>query len=83
MKLRGNPWCTSSGVEVNSARLLVCAILGEMDAQGFDLVGSVDMSVGTSDQNRDCGFTTHLGLVGRGADERVQWILGSLGPGLE
>jgi len=57
MKLRGNPWWTSTGAEVNQARLLGCALLSEMDGQGFDLIGSVDMSIGNSEQNRDCEST--------------------------
>lgn len=54
MKLKGNPWWTSDGVEVNHARLTACAILSAMDANGFELVGSVDMSVGRSKEHQDC-----------------------------
>lgn len=50
MKLRGRPWFTSDGTEVNFARLLGCSVLSAMDAHGFELVGSVDMSIGTGDQ---------------------------------
>ncbi|ORY32566.1 hypothetical protein BCR39DRAFT_522894 [Naematelia encephala] len=53
LKLRGNPWWTSDGHQINQSRLLACAILSAMDACGFELVGSVDMSVGTGDNNLD------------------------------
>ena len=54
MKLKGNPWYTSNGSEVNYARLLACAILATMDQHGFELVGSIDMSTGNGDDNADC-----------------------------
>lgn len=53
MKLRGHPWITSDGTEVNAARMLACNILSAMDHQGFELVGSVDMSIDTSGNSRD------------------------------
>ena len=62
IKLRGNPWWSSDGMQVGAARLMACAILSEMDAQGFELVGSVDMSVGGSDNNGDCA-SSRLPLI--------------------
>lgn len=54
LKLRGNPWMTSDGVEVNQARLLAMTIMTVMDQHGYELAGSVDMSAsggeGTSDR---------------------------------
>ncbi|GAA5997657.1 uncharacterized protein JCM10292_001004 [Rhodotorula paludigena] len=49
LKLRGYPWLTSVGAEVNHSRLLACRILGALDACGFELEGSVDMSTGGGD----------------------------------
>lgn len=56
MKLRGRPWFTSDGAEVNYSRLLSCSILSAMDANGFELVGSIDMSAynSTNDSKGDC-----------------------------
>lgn len=58
MKLRGRPWYTSDGAEVNYSRLLGCSILSAMDANGFELVGSIDMSAYNSgnDSKGDCRF---------------------------
>lgn len=56
MKLRGTPWWTSDGAEVNQARLLGCNVLSALDAQGFELVASVDMSIGVGKEHRDCKF---------------------------
>ncbi|WVW83750.1 hypothetical protein I302_105771 [Kwoniella bestiolae CBS 10118] len=53
VKLRGNPWWTSSGDQVVEARLLVCTVLSAMESVGFELVGSVDMSQGSGDNNYD------------------------------
>ncbi|KZV68104.1 hypothetical protein PENSPDRAFT_653547 [Peniophora sp. CONT] len=53
MKLKGNPWWASNGAQVCGARLLGCAILATMDAHGFELIGSVDMSIGGGDSNPD------------------------------
>jgi len=47
MKLKGTPWLSSDSVEVNYARLLACSVLSAMDANEFELIGSVEMSVGT------------------------------------
>ncbi|WVQ72527.1 hypothetical protein IAR50_002084 [Cryptococcus sp. DSM 104548] len=47
IKLRGNPWWSSNGLDVNCARIVSLAILSVMDVQGFELAASVDMSVGT------------------------------------
>ncbi|ODN79740.1 hypothetical protein, variant 1 [Cryptococcus amylolentus CBS 6039] len=47
IKLRGNPWWSSNGLDVNHARIVSLAILSAMDVQGFELAASVDMSVGT------------------------------------
>ncbi|GAA5999705.1 hypothetical protein JCM10207_005873 [Rhodosporidiobolus poonsookiae] len=49
LKLRGNPWWSSMGSEINQARLMVCSILSALDACGYELAGSVDMSVGGGD----------------------------------
>jgi hypothetical protein len=56
MKLKGIPWWTSDGAQVNSARMLACAILSAMESQGFELLGSVDMSIGAGDgqSEREC-----------------------------
>ncbi len=53
VKLKGRPWWSSSGDEIAHSRLLVCAILQAMDARGFELVGSIDMSVGQGEDNSD------------------------------
>ncbi|WWD02829.1 hypothetical protein V865_000871 [Kwoniella europaea PYCC6329] len=53
VKLRGNPWWTSSGDQVVEARLLVCTLLSAMESVGFELVSSVDMSSGSGDNNYD------------------------------
>lgn len=45
MKLKGNPWWTSSGDQINYSRMLACSILSAMESQGFELLGSVDMSM--------------------------------------
>lgn len=45
VKLKGNPWYTSDGIEVNQARLLAMRIMSVMDQLGYELAGSVDMSV--------------------------------------
>ncbi|TNY17642.1 hypothetical protein DMC30DRAFT_429470 [Rhodotorula diobovata] len=47
VKLRGYPFMTSKGTNVNHARLLACRILGTLDELGWELVGSVDISMGT------------------------------------
>lgn len=54
MKLKGNPWYTSDGAEVNHSRLLGCSVLSAMEAHGFDLVGSVDMSASPNQDYGDC-----------------------------
>ncbi|KAH8078013.1 hypothetical protein HD553DRAFT_330137 [Filobasidium floriforme] len=43
LKLRGNPWFSSTGIEVLQARSLCCRLLAEMEGRGYSLVGSVDM----------------------------------------
>ncbi|OCF36716.1 hypothetical protein I316_01312 [Kwoniella heveanensis BCC8398] len=53
LKLRGTPWFTSDGAQVCQARMLVCTVLSAMESVGFELVGSVDMSVGNGDRNLD------------------------------
>jgi hypothetical protein len=53
MKLKGNPWWTSDGAQVNYSRLLGCAVLSAMDAHGFEMIASVDMSVGAGENNPD------------------------------
>ncbi|WVF71611.1 hypothetical protein IAT40_006419 [Kwoniella sp. CBS 6097] len=53
LKLRGNPWWTSDGTQVCQARMLACTILSAMESVGFELVGSVDMSIGGGDRNLD------------------------------
>ncbi|WWC70353.1 uncharacterized protein I206_104303 [Kwoniella pini CBS 10737] len=53
LKLRGNPWLTSDGTQVVEARLLACTVLSAMESVGFELVGSVDMSTGSGDNNYD------------------------------
>lgn len=47
IKLRGTPFYTSSGEQINQTRLLMCNILGVMDHHGFELVASVDQSIGS------------------------------------
>nr|ODN97740.1 hypothetical protein L204_03163 [Cryptococcus depauperatus CBS 7855] len=51
LKLRGNPWWTSSGDQIIHARLLACTILSAMETCGFVLVSSVDMSVAYASGN--------------------------------
>lgn len=54
IKLRGNPWWSSDGAQVCASRMLACALLSAMDAHGYELVGSVDMSAGSGDNAGDC-----------------------------
>lgn len=54
LKLRGNPWYSSDGAQVCGARFMAMALLSAMDAHGYELVGSVDMSIGSGDANQDC-----------------------------
>ncbi|GAA5852609.1 hypothetical protein JCM9279_005528 [Rhodotorula babjevae] len=56
VKLRGYPWYTSSGSEVNHARLLACNILSALDGLGWELIGSVDISQGGEGQDLDSWF---------------------------
>ncbi|GAA5900456.1 hypothetical protein JCM8208_005367 [Rhodotorula glutinis] len=56
VKLRGYPWYTSSGSEVNHARILACNILAALDGLGWELVGSVDISQGGEGQDLDSWF---------------------------
>ncbi|WVQ99269.1 hypothetical protein IAU59_006401 [Kwoniella sp. CBS 9459] len=53
LKLRGNPWFTSDGGQVCQARILACTVLSAMESVGFELVGSVDMSMGNGDRSLD------------------------------
>ena len=54
MKLKGTPWWSSDGATVIHARMLACTLLSAMEASGFELVGSVDMSMGQGgDENHD------------------------------
>ncbi|BGP42780.1 hypothetical protein JCM10449v2_006792 [Rhodotorula kratochvilovae] len=53
LKLRGYPWWTSDGAQVNHARLLACRILGALDEKGWELVGAVDLSVGGGEGGQD------------------------------
>ncbi|KAK8864276.1 hypothetical protein IAR55_001522 [Kwoniella newhampshirensis] len=53
LKLRGTPWWTSDGAEVVHSRLLGCTILSAMESVGFELVSSVDMSMGNGDRQMD------------------------------
>nr|XP_018263218.1 uncharacterized protein I303_04711 [Kwoniella dejecticola CBS 10117]OBR85376.1 hypothetical protein I303_04711 [Kwoniella dejecticola CBS 10117] len=53
LKLRGSPWWTSDGTQVVESRLLACTVLSAMESVGFELVGSVDMSMG-SGESYDC-----------------------------
>ena len=55
---------------MTSARMLCLHILSAMDACGFELVGSVDMSIGQSEDHRDCMRGVNLKLT-------KQWIRGS------
>ncbi|KPV72706.1 uncharacterized protein RHOBADRAFT_46752 [Rhodotorula graminis WP1] len=56
IKLRGYPWHTSSGSEVNHARILACNILAALDGLGWELIGSVDISQGSDGQDLDSWF---------------------------
>lgn len=47
MKLKGSPWYTSSGDQINAARLLMCNLLGVMHLHGFELLASVDQNIGS------------------------------------
>ena len=49
IKMKGNPWWTSDGLQINHARMLICSVLSAMDENGFELVASVDMSTGSKD----------------------------------
>jgi hypothetical protein len=53
LKLRGNPWWSSDGAQVCGSRYMAIALLSAMDAHGYELVGSVDMSAGSGDANYD------------------------------
>ncbi len=53
MKLKGTPCLSSDSVEANYARLLACSVLSAMDANEFELIGSVEMSVGTDSPYRN------------------------------
>jgi hypothetical protein len=53
---------TSDGAQVNAARMLACSIMASMEMEGYDLAGSVDMSIGRGEDHGDCercGFATH------------------------
>lgn len=54
LKLRGNPWMTSAGAEVNQARLLAMTIMTVMDQHGYELAGAVDMSASSGESTSDC-----------------------------
>ncbi|CDZ96637.1 hypothetical protein [Phaffia rhodozyma] len=53
LKLCKNPWWSSDGVQVVEARILGCTILSAMESVGYELVGSVDMSIGTGEYVSD------------------------------
>ncbi|RSH82225.1 hypothetical protein EHS25_005935 [Saitozyma podzolica] len=53
LKLRGRPWLTGDGAQVNAARILACSIMASMEMQGYDLAGSVDMSIGRGEDHGD------------------------------
>lgn len=53
MKLQGRPWWTSKGEKVNQTRILACNVLSAMDKAGYDLYGSVDMSMSQSENQSD------------------------------
>ncbi|GAA6043568.1 hypothetical protein JCM8097_005255 [Rhodosporidiobolus ruineniae] len=53
LKLKGYPFSTSVGSEVNHARLLACALLATMDGLGYELVSSVDMRTGSGEDSTD------------------------------
>ncbi|RXK40103.1 hypothetical protein M231_02560 [Tremella mesenterica] len=49
IKLRGTPWWTSNGNQVDAVRLLACSLLAMFDSRGYEVVASVDLSVGNSE----------------------------------
>ncbi|KAI9639663.1 uncharacterized protein MKK02DRAFT_39985 [Dioszegia hungarica] len=53
IKLKGNPWWTFSGEQMNHSRLLACSLLSAMEAQGFELLGSVDMSTARAEERSE------------------------------
>ena len=61
---------------MNYARLLGCSVLSALDAHGFELVGSIDMSTGGSSNDNYGECELNELLQGRGIDPK--WTPGSL-----
>ena len=53
-------------------------LLSAMDQQGFELVGSIDMSVGSSGGENSSGTSERESSLGSYADDFPQSTLGSL-----
>lgn len=65
LKLRGNPWYTSDGVEVNQGRMMTMQIMTVMDQLGYELAGSVDMSASGGEGTSDCKYRTRIAWCSR------------------
>ena len=46
MKLKGEPWSSSDGQEINAGRLLACEILTAFEYVGWELVASININTG-------------------------------------
>lgn len=54
-QIKRTPFFTNSGEQINYARMLMCHLLAVMDHHGFELVASVDQSIGSdSVGEREC-----------------------------
>lgn len=50
-KLRGQPWLTYDQAQVVGGREVMCQLLTALDGIGYDLMGSVDMTIGNDSRD--------------------------------
>ena len=62
-KLNGYPWYTSDGAEVNHARMLGCTLLSSFEEKGFELIASIDQSMGSGTYMQDSESSMNSGWI--------------------
>lgn len=58
-KLRGQPWVTYDHGQVVNGREVMCRLLEVLDGAGYDLVGSVDMTIGNDSRDGESFLARH------------------------
>lgn len=53
VKLKGTPWYVLDNAQVMQGRVLLATVMEEMDAAGYELVGSVAVTAGVDVQDRE------------------------------